>query len=310
MKTNKEIRAEAWQLLWRDGWLWKAMTAGALLGAILGAVVGLTAALYAYFGVESLAEFQKAKLMAASEGMGFTSPTPEASVRMYSASLFKTFVQHLFSGLMMAGVTAVLLKAARKDATGWLKEAFVGFRMPLGMFWLWFREQLQTGMWVLGSLIPCLAVLGLVFGSCGFPIEFIAVIASIPASLVLLWVIYRYRLCWYLKIDSPELRAGQCLRKSIDLMQGQKMRAVALDCSYWVWFVALVPGVSAMSWVGYRVYTDGFEHQPPQLLALGALSLLVTLALGAVIGWYVSLGHAIFYRELVASSSDPVDAVS
>lgn len=302
MMTNKEIRVESWQLLWREGWLWRVMAAGATLGAILGLVVWLTAALYAYFGVESLAAFQKAKLSAARAGLGYAAPTQEATVRMYAASLFKTFLQHLFSCLVMAGVTAVMMRAVRRDAAGWFRDAFIGFRMPLTMFWLWFCEQFLTGMWILGTLLPCLVVAGVFQSVLGLPVSVTAVLASIPAAFVMLWVVYRYRLCWYVKIDNPDLSARRCLRGSICLMQGQKMRAVSLDCSFWPWFLLLVPFLSNVAYVGHRVVGDGLAHLSASLLAGGALSLLLTVVLVAVIGWWMALAHAIFYRELLVES--------
>jgi len=301
MMTNKAIRVESWQLLWREGWMWRGMAVAAVLGGILCCVVGLIAALYAYFGVESLAAFQKAKLSAARAGLNYTAPTQAASISMYSASLFQKFMQYLFSGLMMAGVTSVMLKAARRDETKWFSESFIGYRMPLGMFWLWFREGIQTALWITMTLVPCLVVAGVAHASLGLPLPVVAVLASIPAALVMFWIVYRYRLCWYFKIDNPELSAGQCLRNSIDLMQGQKMRAVSLDCSYWPWFLLMVPFVSVLAFVGYQVAEGGFGSLSPVHWLLAALSNLAALVFVVLLGWWMSLAHAVFYRELIGN---------
>lgn len=59
------------------------------------------------------------------------------------------------------------------------------------------------------------------------------------ACLVILPMLYRYRLMIYLAADHPELRPGQVLRLSDFLMRGVRLQYLKLDLSYW-WFYLLL----------------------------------------------------------------------
>lgn len=307
MKANKEIRAEAWGLLWREGWFMRLLAVGVILSVVMiGALLGLYFA-YKALGVESLSDFQRAKLNAAAAGLDFTAPSSEASMRMWLGSLFQNFIQHLFSGLVMFGMVSVLLKAVRRDAKGWFASAFGGFQMPFSAFWLWFRVQFQTALWMLMTLVPTMVVVSVVLNVLGFaPTSpgglLVIFLGCLPAALVFLWVLYRYQLAWFLKAEHPEWRAGRCIARSVELMRGLKRRAVSLDCSYWLWILLLIPFLVPNGLLGYAIATDSFGNLSALQLAMGGVSLLLSVTLGMVVYWYIALGHAIFYREIQQES--------
>lgn len=66
-----------------------------------------------------------------------------------------------------------------------------------------------------------------------------AIVLLALCALVILPMLYRYRLMIYLAADHPELRPGQVLRLSDFLMRGVRLQYLKLDLSYW-WFYLLL----------------------------------------------------------------------
>lgn len=303
MKANKEIRAEAWGLLWREGWFRRLLAAGVILSLVMiGALLGLYFA-YRALGVESLSDFQRAKLDAAAAGLDLTAPSAEASMRMWLGSLFQNFIQHLFSGIVMLGMVSVLLKAVRRDAKGWFSAAFVGFQLPLSAFWLWFCVQFQTALWTLLALFPTIVAVSVILNVLGLsptsPGGLLAIgLGCLPAALVFLWVLYRYRLAWFLKAEHPEWRAGRCIARSVELMKGLKRRAVSLDCSYWPWILLLIPFLVPNILFGHALAMGSLGEMNAIQLVAGSVLLLLSASFGTLLYAYIALGHAIFYREI------------
>lgn len=48
---------------------------------------------------------------------------------------------------------------------------------------------------------------------------------------------YEYRMVDYILADEPELGVIECLRRSKDMMRGQKWKAFVLDVSFWGWTI-------------------------------------------------------------------------
>lgn len=302
MKANKEIRSEAWRLLWKEGWAGRLLVTGFLLSVVLfGAVLGLYF-VYKGLGVESLEDFQREQLATVASGAAADASFSGVSMRMWLGSLFQSFVQHLFSGIAMLGMAAVLVKAVRGKAEGWFAAACTGFQTPFASFWLWFRIQLQMALWMMAALFPSLVVGGAVAGLLGLKGELAAgvslVVAVPPVLLVLVWVLYRYQLAWFLKAEHADWGAGRCIARSVELMHGLKGRAVSLDCSYWLWILLLIPLCVPNALFGYAITSGTLGKLGFAKLAAGGLSLLLSMTFGMVIYWYIALGHAIFYREI------------
>ena len=301
MKSNREMRDEAWRLMWKGRWFGRCVVGGLALVMIAAAVSAAVSFAYRALDIETLKEYAQAQQQAAAAGLDYSASSGEAMAKMFLASLFESFVQYLFSGILMFGVVTLTLKAVRGSRERWFAEAFAGFHAPFTMFWLMFNVQIRLAFWIVLAAIP----IGVVAGVLGNPVLAGMGVAFL-ITLVLTWLIYRYRQVWFLKVDHPDWGAAKCIRGSIEMMNGWKWRAVQFDCSYWLSLLWSIPLLAAAGWFGVRIWQEGVES-----LSAGDLALLVSLGAvsviyGLIVGWYLSIGHAVFYREL--SSEKPVFA--
>lgn len=294
MKANREIRAEAWRLLWKGGGIVRLGGAGLVLGIVLFGVTAALAYAYRVLDIATLQDYVAAKQQAASQGLGYTASTDGAMMRMIGASLFQSFIQYLLMGIATYGVMNLCLKTVRGGRG--IGAAFVGFGAPFSTFWLMFGVQIRTAFWLMLALVPASTVLAIGAGG-GVASVGAALVMVVALLAVITWVIYRYRNVWLLKADHPEWSAGHCIVGSVEMMKGWKMRAVRLDCSYWLSFLGLVPFAAAGFWAAakYRLEgLDGFAASDFLIVCLVSASAIVY---SLVVGWYLMLGHAIFYRE-------------
>lgn len=302
MKSNREIRDEAWRLLWKEGWFGRCIAASVLLVLVVGIVMGVIAVGYRALEIGTFQDFLVAQQKAASQGLQFSASNNESLMRMLGASLFQNFVQYLLVGIGTFGAMAMSLKAVRREREGWLGEAFSGFGAPFAMFWLMFNIQIRTLFWTILVVLP-VAVVGSVAmsvaGAAG--VGLLVVALSLAMLAVGIWLYYRYYCVWYLKADHPDWGAGKCIGESVGMMKNWKGRAVQLDCSYWLSLLWMIPLTGALAWLVVKIQVgDGWgEASPVELAALAGLG-LVLLGYGIVLGWYVALGHAVFYREMSA----------
>ena len=296
MKTNREIRDEAWNLLWRGGGFVRLAGAGFVLGVVLFGVMAALACAFRALDIATLQDFMAAQQQAASQGLGYTASSDGSMVRMIGASLFQSFVQYLLMGIATYGVMNLSLKTVRGERG--LGAALAGFGAPFATSWLMFGVQIRTAFWLLLAVVPASALVTLTVGNGGgLSYLLMVLVVTVAVVAVLTWVIYRYRNVWLLRADHPEWSAGRCIAGSVVMMNGWKMRAASLDCSYWLSFLGLVPLTAAGVWAAakYRLEgLDGFAGTDILIVGLvGAAAIVYFL----VVGWYLMLGHAIFYRE-------------
>ena len=266
MKTSREMRAAAWQLMVAERRGWRVF--GEALSFMLLAMVGILAVglLYEKFGVQTWGDFNEARLEAQMEGLTMVPPNRTAICSYTYGSVFQYLIQLLISGMTAMGLSAVALKVVDRaeNAAGTM---FVGLKYPLGCMWLQFLRGLLILLWSLLLVIP----------------GFVAY--------------YRYRQAWYLKVEHPDWSAGKCLKESGQLMRGNKWRMFCFDCSYWLSF--LLPCVLVI--VGEVALIAGFNPEAEASVrnsAIGALAMLAALPACIFVSIYFLLGHAVFYREL------------
>lgn len=294
MKTSREIRAEAWQLLWKGGGIVRLGGAGLALGIVLFGVTAALAYAYRVLDIATLQDFLAAQQQAASQGLGYTASSDGAMMRMIGASLFQSFIQYLLMGIATYGVMSLCLKTVRGERG--IGSAFVGFGAPFSTFWLMFGVQIRTAFWLMLALLPASTVLAI--GSAGGVAAVGAALVMVVTLLaVITWVIYRYRNVWLLKADHPEWGAGRCIAGSVEMMKGWKMRAVRLDCSYWLSFLGLVPFAAAGFWAAVKYRLVGLDGFVASDFLIAGLVGVAAIVYSLVVGWYLMLGHAIFYRE-------------
>ena len=305
MKSNREIRSEAWTLLWRERWFFRLAAAWLLLASICAAVLAGAAAAFAAAGIETLSDFNQAKLEAARQGLGYAVPSMAAMRQMALASLFEMFLNCLFVGILSVGFAKVGLMAARHDVTGWFRDVFVGFSRPFGMLWTMLRVSLGMFVWLMVAMLPIVAVASQVAPSVakalalGHGIAGNALI-SVGTTGVMLWLVYRYRAVWYLKADRPDSGALAVVREAVAMMRGAKLRALSLDCSYAAASLPLLLLAPALAFFALRATERlGNESTTFDVIAFVVFALATGLAL-SVLGAYMTMGHAIFYREQCA----------
>lgn len=303
MKPSREIRAEAWRLMWKEGWFGRGLVAVVLLGAVMWAVSAALAFAFRAMEIETLRDFAAAHQQAAAEGLAYSASSNEALMRMTVASMFENFVQYLLGGIMMFGLTALTLRAVREGKRGWFGSALSGFSVPIGMFWLMFNVQIRIAWWILLAAIPLSIVGATGVQMLGVSAEQLPVVLggflAVPISLVMFWLVYRYFLVWFLKADHPDWGAWRCIRESISRMDGCKWAAVRLDCSYWLSLLWFLPLGAVLCWLALKAVSGGgMDALAPNELAILYATVVVTVVYSLVVGLYIMLGHAVFYREL------------
>ena len=91
--------------------------------------------------------------------------------------------------------------------------------------------------------------------------------------------IYRYRQAWFLKAEHPDWSAKKCIAESCRLAVGKKAEMFRLDCSYWVSITLAM--LSTL------------------LVLVHPLLIFLSLLFIVFVAWYLRLGQAIYYRELI-----------
>lgn len=207
MRSCREMRQDAWNLMMKSPWGWRVFGSQVLLGLVLIAALVAVATLYDQSGITTWQSFQDAVNEAKRSGIALAAPTAGEAFRMTVASAFQTFVELLFSGIVSFGLASVLVRALSDDGGGWLGAAFGGFKKPFHVFWLYTRMMIQIYLWMLLLVIP-----------------------GIMAA-------FRYALTWYVKAENPEFGARECLKESGRLMEGRKGALFVLGLSYFGWLL-------------------------------------------------------------------------
>ena len=165
------------------------------------------------------------------------------------ASLFASFVSSFGIGIILVGAIMIgyhrmlLAVARRQDEKADIAKLITGFTDDK-----------------LGDNI----ILGLLHTLFVFLWSLLFIIPGIVKS-------YSYAMCYYIKIDHPEMEANDCITESRRLMRGHKWQLFVLDLSFLGWYI-----------VG--------------LLCLGIGTLWVDP--------YHELAKAEFYRSLIGESVD------
>ena len=287
-RTCREIREEAWRLLWNGKWVWKLLGVWAIGYIFADVVQSLVSAGFRiagvwdwqrYFMVDALNKaVNNPELSAQLEQFGLndidrvlTVPDinePGVSAAITGGTVFKMMIGWWTAAFSVYALNSAWLSAVRGEGE-WFKRAMGAFRHFSSMAWLYI---LWWGA-VLGGLILFIA----------------------PG-----WYLsYAFQQAFFLKTDNPDWSAVKCLTESNRMMKGHKRKAFALDWSYYksvTWM--LVPFLVAE----FVIFPVVFLPVPLwATLLLPPLALLLVL-LGIFLCWftheYISVGQAVFYRDL------------
>ena len=301
MRSCKEMRQDAWNILTGSKWGWKILLNGIVLYAILLAVMLGLNFIFEAAGIQTFESFREAQREAQRSGVTLTIASGYEFLRMTFASGFSTFVEYLFQGIVVFGLVTTLVKCIKDDPNGWFTGAFGGF----------------IGGIVSAVLRVCGAVtekqMGVLLGCmCGIP----ACIAAIIAS-------FRYMLTWYVKVENVEVGANACIKRSCELMYGRKWKLFFFWLSYIGWYILLIAplaiasGVTgALSAAGAGASEDATAAAADEsysVVMIGAL--VVTILIGVFVVLYTAIGQAVFYRDAKAEvdatkEADPSEGVT
>ncbi len=271
MKTNKEMRAEAWAALFKRRWFGRFVWLTIVLTAITSLVNSLLAAGCQFAGVQTVADYWVQNFLArTTKALPPEMPTGAEIPSIFAMSIFVQLIALIFSGISMFAMARASLRAARGEDAPWFSGLLDGFKQPFGMLALAFRYLFQIFLWMLLFVIP-----------------------SIIA-------IYRYRFAWKVKSDHPDWSAGQCLAESARLTAGRKWALFKFDCSYWkiltVNLLVFVAHQIAMIVCMFR----GSSPFPALASVFVIVGFLVGFVLTLILPFYMMIGSAVFYREILA----------
>ena len=275
MRSCKEMRQDAWNILTGSKWGWKIAANYLVLMAIGGLIIGSLLFLYEVADIQTWDSFSKAQQAARRSGIELAVPSAREAWRMTLASGFSTFIQYLFQSILIFGLVTTLVKCIKGEEEGWFSSAFGGFKRPFGLLWLTVLMSIKVFLWTLLFIIP-------------------GIIAC-----------FRYALAWYVKAENPEMGASACIKRSCELMDGRKLTLAIFGLSYFGWILLVaIPLFFVLALVGGMLYTTanaGGANAVTGVLGLVLLCAIpVMIAAMAFVSLYIAIGQAIFYRDAKA----------
>lgn len=218
MLSNKEIRAEAWRLMWTKLNFLKLTGMMIFHFIAVGLVVGAVVAVL-YRSLES----------------GET------------VNPFGEFAGRILVGIIQSvaslGLTAMVLALAKAEETPY-KESFLGYAYPFRSFFAMLAINFTFLLW--GLPIIALACLMLALA-----LPLLLVPIYLAWVMMIFYLIYRYRFFWFVKAESPKMGAFEALRESVKLSNGEKWKLFKFDLSYWLsalWILVPIVGGFIFLW--------------------------------------------------------------
>ena len=316
MRSCKEMRQDAWNILTGSKWGWKILLNGIVLYAILVAVVIGLEFIFESVGIQTWSSFREAQIEAMRSGVDLTIASGHEALRMTFASGFSTFVEYLFQSIVVFGLVTTLVKCIKDDSNGWFASAFGGFKRPFDLLWLTALIMIKVVVWALafafiGGFIG--GIVSAVLRACGMVTEkqmgvLIGLLCGIPACIAAIIVSLRYVLTWYVKSENVEIGANACIKRSCELMRGRKWKLFLFWLSYIGWFIlvilpfALTAGVvGALSAASAGAQADAIPDEC-SIVMIGAF--VVSMLIGIFVVLYAAIGQAVFYRDAKAETCD------
>lgn len=316
MRSCKEMRQDAWNILTGSKWGWKILLNGIVLYAILVAVLIGLEFIFESVGIQTWSSFREAQIEAKRSGVDLTIASGHEALRMTFASGFSTFVEYLFQSIVVFGLVTSLVKCIKDDSNGWFASAFGGFKRPFDLLWLTALIMIKVVVWALvfafiGGFIG--GIVSAVLRACGMVTEkqmgiLIGCMCGIPACIAAIIVSLRYVLIWYVKVENVEIGANACIKRSCELMRGRKWKLFIFWLSYIGWFIlailpfVLVSGVvGALSAASAGAQADAIPDEC-SIVMIGAFA--VSMLIGIFVVLYAAIGQAVFYRDAKAETCD------
>jgi len=264
VKSNREIRRESLARTFAGRWFARMLLVVAVVVFVNNLANGVVELAYRECQVQTWGDYLAAKIEAMQSGMDYAVPSSAVATQMNYSTSFSAFIAFIFGGIMVFGVTCVVLKNAKDEERGWCRDSMGGFERPLGVAWLGFVLFVRIFLWSLLFIVP-------------------GIVAS-----------YRYSQCWNLKVEHPDWGAAKCIGESAKMMEGRKMQRFALD----LYFFGIFAAVVLMAFAARLGFAMGlFGRFVVDLASLAITALMLVLFL------WMSVARAVFYRELKSAVS-------
>lgn len=227
MLSNKEIRAEAWRLMWTKLNFLK-LTGMFLVQLSIVVLVTAAVLMVTYRSLEA----------------GETvNPLGEIAGNLLTG---------IIQSVAMLGVTAMTL-ALVTGAEAPYRESFLGYAYPFRAFFAMITQNFIYFVWSM----PMIGLAGIALAG---------KLPLLPVPIYLAWMgllfylIYRYRFFWFVKAEAPKLGAFEALREAVKLSNGEKWKLFKFDLSYWLsalWLLVPIVGGFIFLWhfaLGTAIY--------------------------------------------------------
>ncbi len=321
MRDNNAIREEAWRLLWNRNWFWKLLGGSILLTVCTQAVITIVNGIVYSLGVFNIT----AAMNLVEKRMSMPEFTPRIAWEFSSSIILYLFFTLIMSAIAAYGNAALFVRSTEDNDDGWLKTAFGGFKMPLGLAWLMFRLWMIYFAWGFLAVIPGAAAFAWLCEAVPRPETPIAIavyttvftLSACVFTAIYCIPFYKYRYIFRLKADHPDWSAGQCIRSCRELVDGSKWRIFKHDCSYWrILLLALLPMLMLAAMVLVVVLVGGGKPSGPTAATIvgalfctlfGIAAYVAMLVVGVISLYYIGVGQTILYREISREKTSPVE---
>lgn len=163
---------------------------------------------------------------------------------------FGALINFILAGPIALGITTYFLKLARGE-NAIIEDIFSGFKNFGNSFLLNLLVIIFVALWSAIFIIPG-AILGIVFfvkQSFGMLVLTI-IIFGIASSVSVIIAGLRYSMAYYILNDNPEISSIEAIRRSKEMMKGNKGKLFMLMLSFIGWFIlGLLALVIGLLWV-------------------------------------------------------------
>lgn len=191
------------------------------------------------------------------------------------------------------GITASMLNLSRNETVGITDFITIGFKN--------FKKSIFLSLSIFFRLIIPVIILAVaitlfiisVFASDTAPISGIASISCLLLAVTsIIWILYKalsYALSTYILIDNNNMKSGEVIAKSCELMKENKLKLVGLVFSFIGWFLLC-----------------GFLAGAAEIINV-TLGTIVMYCLSLLLTPYISFSEINFYEDLAGISEVKVD---
>lgn len=314
MTNCSQIRAFAWNRLWKGRWFWKLFAVTLFMQICMRIVFSFLASTFEALGIDDWMTYGEAWIR---NWQDQVTPIPKLT-EAYILHATGAMVFAGFLGLVLIGITAyagaiVLLKCLKDDRDRWFADSLAGFKMPFGLFGLAFVRSLIGFVWVgLYGLIPSAAVL---YGCRSYLLSFAdsptfvgGAVLSLIAMAIFAWIVfctlvpfYRYRFLYLIKAQHPDYSVRECIRASREWMKGRAWESFKLDCSYWkiitldLVFILAFAVLCLLDFYAYILIANDALIWMLAIQFFLFIFIVAHIVVATVLVYYISVGQGKFY---------------